>query len=149
VCSCLSRFVAVITCRSQLQCIWVATDQSDILRATNANNTLRHQIDSIAPAPTAAAAAADYDYTQVSAPAYGPGLIHRGYRHASDEIWGDDSAGLQAVLQKFVVNATNGAITSVLFAGHSFGGGVGRLLAARTQVGWFCCIAISGIMLSV
>jgi multidrug efflux pump subunit AcrA (membrane-fusion protein) len=79
-----------------------------------------HQLSSNAPAAIAAAAAvADYDYTQVTAPAYGAGLIHRGFRNTSDEIWGDDSAGLQAVLQKFIVNATNGAITSVLFGGHS------------------------------
>uniref|UniRef100_A0A383VN67 Fungal lipase-type domain-containing protein n=1 Tax=Tetradesmus obliquus TaxID=3088 RepID=A0A383VN67_TETOB len=75
----------------------------------------------------------DYDYSQVAASAYGDGLIHRGYRNTSDQLWGSDKAGLQAVLRKLIVNAISGRITSVLFAGHSMGGGLGTLLAARTE----------------
>jgi hypothetical protein len=94
-------------------------------------------------AAAAAAAAADFDYTQVSGGAYGAGLIHRGYRNASDEIWGDGAAGLQAVLQKYIVKASTGPpITSVLFAGHSMGGGLGTLLAARTQVSTFAACSL-------
>uniref|UniRef100_A0A383VL47 Fungal lipase-type domain-containing protein n=1 Tax=Tetradesmus obliquus TaxID=3088 RepID=A0A383VL47_TETOB len=75
----------------------------------------------------------NYDYSQIAAPAYGDGLIHRGYYKASEQLWGDETAGLQAVLKKLIVDATSGRVTSVLFAGHSMGGGLGTLLAARTE----------------
>ena len=81
-------------------------------------------------------------YSMNSVPSYGPGQIHNGFHTAAEEVW---NGGLGQLLQQQLLSGAGGeqgavaAINSVVFAGHSLGGAVGALLAAKTDVSVGLC----------
>jgi hypothetical protein len=70
------------------------------------------------------------NYTMGPDASYGAGQIHTGFHTVAEEVWG---GGLQALLAQEVVKG--GGVSNVVFSGHSLGGAVAALLAAKTQVG--------------
>jgi pimeloyl-ACP methyl ester carboxylesterase len=76
------------------------------------------------------------NYTMGPDASYGLGQIHTGFHTVAEEVWG---AGLQALLMQEVGQA--GGVSNIIFSGHSLGGAVAALLAAKTQVGVHCTCA--------
>jgi len=69
------------------------------------------------------------NYSMLTDSSYGQGEIHSGFHDVTEQIW---QGGLQQLLLQQV--ATQGDVGNVMFAGHSLGGAVSALLAAKTQV---------------
>eukprot|EP00878_Enallax_costatus_P039855 GHUV01045780.1.p1 GENE.GHUV01045780.1~~GHUV01045780.1.p1 ORF type:complete len:108 (+),score=15.14 GHUV01045780.1:74-397(+) len=78
----------------------------------------------------AAVCSADFDYNLKADSSIGAGQVHSGFRRTVNELW---SGGVKAALDREFVRGSGGT-KHLTIAGHSLGGSIATLLAAKAEV---------------